>query len=394
MIHVLVIPAWYDIGNPLAGIFFHEYCNAMSCQCKVTLLNFEHHSFSERFKKVAKEDKIKNKKYDFLKTDYYNPFPGKLFGLSAKFQRKMILKQATLLISNYMKQAGKIDVIHIQSVCNNMTPIIGVELSKQFNIPYLITEHYTSFEEAGDVNYLPFSTYKEIKSIVTNASMRIGVSNFASNYCAKCFDIEFRTVYNVISNSFLGTALNNKNIRSSPFNFLCIGDLKKRKGQVYLMKSFAQIINDYKDITLTFIGKGDDEQVLLNLAKELGIEDKVKIYNFLPTEKFIEVMDGANVIVSASEAELFGLTIVEGFFRGKPALATRSGGPEELINERNGLITNYADVSGMAENMKYIYDHYEDYNPQALSDEAMSKFSEKAIAPIMIENYKKVIGKK
>ena len=44
--------------------------------------------------------------------------------------------------------------------------------------------------------------------------------------------------------------------------------------------------------------------------------------------------------------------------------------------------------------MKHMYDHYEDYNPKAISDEAMSKFSEKAIVPIMIENYKKVIGRK
>jgi glycosyltransferase involved in cell wall biosynthesis len=394
MIHVLVIPAWYDIGNPIAGIFFHDYCNAMTSQCKVTLLNFEPHSFSERFKKDSKEDKIKNKKYHFLKMDYYNPFPGKLFGLNAKFQRKMMLKQASSLIDNYMKQAGKIDVIHIQSVCNNMTPIIAVELSKQFNIPYLVTEHYTSFEEAGDDNYVPYSTFNEIKTIVTKASMRIAVSDFASSYCAKCFGVGFETVYNIISNSFLGTNLHTKNKRNSPFSFLCIGDLKKRKGQLYLLQSFAQIVSHCNEITLTLIGKGDDGPALLNLAKELGIEDKVKIYNFLPTEKFIEVMDAANVIVSASEAELFGLTIVEGFFRGKPALATRSGGPEELINATNGLITNYADVNGMAENMKYMYDHYEDYNPKAISDEAMSKFSEKAIVPIMINNYKKVIEKK
>lgn len=394
MIHVLVIPAWFDIGNPLAGIFFHEYCNAMTSQCKVTVLNFEHHSFSERFKKDSKEDKIKNKKYHFLKKDYYNPIPGKLFGLNAKFQRKMMLKQTTSLIENYMKQAGKIDVIHIQSVCNNMTPIIAVELSKQFKIPYLVTEHYTSFKEAGDTNYLPYSTFSEIKSIVNKASMRIAVSDFASSYCAKCFDVSFETVYNIISNSFLGTNLHTKNKRSSPFSFLCIGDLKKRKGQLYLIQSFAQIVSHCQDITLTLIGKGDDEPELLNLIKTLGIEDKIKIYNYLPIEKFIEVMDGANVIVSASESELFGLTIVEGFFRGKPALATLSGGPKELINERNGLITNYADVHGMAENMKHMYDHYEDYNPKAISDEAMSKFSEKAIVPIMIENYKKVIGRK
>ena len=394
MEHVLVIPAWYDIGNPIAGIFFHEYCNAMTSQCKVTVLNFEHHSFSEKFKKVVKEDKIHDKKYHFLKMDYYNPFPGKLFGLNAKFQRKMMLKRATSLIGDYMKQAGKIDVIHIQSVCNNMSPIIAVELSKQFNIPYLVTEHYTSFEEASDDNYVPYSTFNEIKSIVTKASMRIAVSDFASSYCAKCFGVGFETVYNIISNSFLRTNLNTKNKRNSPFSFLCIGDLKKRKGQLYLLQSFAQIVIHCQDITLTLIGKGDDEPELLNLIKTLGIEDKIKIYNYLPIEKFIEVMDGANVIVSASESELFGLTIVEGFFRGKPSLATRSGGPEELINERNGLITNYADVNGMAENMKYMYDHYEDYNPRAISDEAMSKFSEKAIVPIMINNYKKVIGRK
>ena len=392
MIHVLVIPAWYDISNPLAGIFFHEYCNALTSQCKVTLLNCEHHSFSERFKKKEKEDKIKNKKYHFLKMDFYNSLPGTLFGLSAKIQRKMLLLQATALIKDYMKREGKIDVIHIQSVCNNMTPLIAVELSKQFNIPYLITEHYTSFIEAGDSMYLPFSNFNEIKKIIHDASMRIGVSNYASNYCSKCFNVDYKTVYNIISNNFSGLHLNEHNVKTSPFNFLCIGDLKKRKGQIYLIQSFAQIIKECDDITLTFIGKGDDQQLLLNMAVELGIADRVKIYNYLPTDQFIEIMDSANVIVSASEYELFGLTIVEGFFRGKPVLGTRSGGPEELINDSNGLITNYADIIGMAQNMKAIYKNYEKYNPKKISQDAMSKFSGEAIVPMMIEHYKNVIA--
>ena len=63
-----------------------------------------------------------------------------------------------------------------------------------------------------------------------------------------------------------------------------------------------------------------------------------------------------------------------------------------MINDSNGLITNYADITGMAQNMEAIYKNYEKYNPKKISQDAMSKFSGEAIVPMMIEHYKNVIA--
>lgn len=390
MLKVLVIPAWYDTANPLTGVFFHEYCNAMTSYCKVTLLNYEHHSFSKRWSKEKAVDKIADKKYGTLKMDYYNPFPGKWLGLSAAIQRKQILQKAIALVKQYMKQEGKFDVIHIQSVCNNMTPLIAVALSTHFKIPYLVTEHYTSFEEAGDSIYHPFTTYDEIKGIVRNASMRLAVSNYASNYCSNCFAVDFATVYNIISDKFNG-GTGGQNQAKSSFNFLCIGAFKKRKGQEYLIRAFADIVKDCPDGTLTLVGQGPDESRLRALAVELGVEQRLTIMGHLSTQEFISVMKKASVLVSASQYELFGMTIVEAFFLGKPVLATRSGGPEELINSKNGLITDYADVKGMAENMRTVYRNYDRYDPTVIRNEAVNKFSAAVIGPQMLDKYQQVI---
>lgn len=393
MLNVLVIPAWYDISNPLTGIFFHDYCNALTSQSNVTLLNFTNHSFSERFKSSQKEDKILDKKYKFISFDYYNSIPGKWASLSVILQKYWIKRRAISIIADYMKKEGRFDVIHIQSVCNNMTPLIAVALSEYFNIPYIVTEHYTSFMEAGNIFYKPFTTFSEIKTIVKQASMRIAVSNYASNYCANCFDANFITVYNIISNNYLELPIKKSSNSAQRFNYLCIGSFQHRKGQTYLIRAFAEIVDKNKNSSLTLVGSGADEAAIRQLVVELGIEKSVTILDYFPSNELIKIIDEAQVIVSASSYETFGITIVEGFFRGKPALVTRSGGPEELVNETNGLITDFADVTGMAKNMKYIYEHYNEYNPKTIREDASKKFSAKAIVPLMIENYTNVVNK-
>jgi glycosyltransferase involved in cell wall biosynthesis len=379
--HVLVIPAWYDISDPMEGIFFHEYCNALSKEAKVTLLSFKPFSFSQRFKKKNGTDLIPEKKYDLLSVDYYSPFPG----LSFVKQREQMIRLGIKKVKEYFSGKGNPDIIHIQSVCNNITPVLACELAKELKIRYVVTEHYTSFKEAGEMVFRPFTSFNEVSGIVKNASARFGVSEYACTYFKSVFSCDFKVVYNIIPDEFIGQP---EASVSNDFIFLCIGGLQPRKGQTFLLEAFSKVHQELEGARLHFVGEGKDRQRLQHLIKEYGLGEKVFLSGNLNKKDIIRKIDSARVVVSASEKETFGLTLAEAFLRGKPVISAKSGGPEELINPTNGLLCEKNDLNDMVKCLKQMYHDYKNYSADQIRKEAQSKFSEGVIIPLMISNYK------
>ena len=61
-----------------------------------------------------------------------------------------------------------------------------------------------------------------------------------------------------------------------------------------------------------------------------------------------------NVYVCPSRLEGFGLTILEAFAAGKPVVATNVGAIPELLQEKNGMLVEKEDISGMAKAIMYF----------------------------------------
>jgi L-malate glycosyltransferase len=382
--HVLVIPAWYDISDPISGIFFHEYCNALASKVRVTLLSIKFHSFSERFRKKQKMDRVGEKKYELLQIDYYSPLPG----LPPDFLKQRMKNLVNKKISRQNGQA-KWDVLHIQSVCNNITPWISEMISEKYKIPYVITEHYTSFKEAGEAIFNPFTSAKEVQDIVKKASKRFGVSDHACRYYKEIFGCEFETVYNIIPNELVDTPVSAP--PASDFSYTCIGNLQSRKGQTMIIEAFKLLSKEINNIKLTVVGEGADKEKLKDLVKEYGIGNRVAFINNVPKNEILKIIDRSDVIISASENETFGLTLAEALVRGKPVVSTKSGGPEEFVNEKNGILINKGDINALADSMKRMYSDHGKYNSDAIRKEAIEKFSESAIVPLMISKYEEVL---
>ena len=55
-----------------------------------------------------------------------------------------------------------------------------------------------------------------------------------------------------------------------------------------------------------------------------------------------ELMQAMDVFVHASEKEPFGIVVIEAMSLGKPAVATRPGGPEEIVDDGfNGQLVTW-----------------------------------------------------
>lgn len=100
-------------------------------------------------------------------------------------------------------------------------------------------------------------------------------------------------------------------------------------------------------VKLLIVGGGPDLPMLRELARELGVANRVIFTGFQhPVGHFYALMD---IFALASEREAFGLVNAEAMRCGLPLVATRVGGiPDVVVDKETGFLVGPRDVSAMA----------------------------------------------
>lgn len=137
------------------------------------------------------------------------------------------------------------------------------------------------------------------------------------------------------------------------------------KGQTYALESFAIIFKKHPQWKLKFIGgdmglqKNKNYKAdLVKLAKRLQVDGQVEWHDFV--SKISEEYLSASIILNFSDSESFSMTCLEGMFYGRPVVASRSGGPSEIIEQnQSGILVDLHDVSAMANAIDYLICHPE-----------------------------------
>ena len=133
-------------------------------------------------------------------------------------------------------------------------------------------------------------------------------------------------------------------ISKKDFLVVCVGRLQKWKGQDVLLKAAPSILAKYPNTHFVFVGgvlpgmNDGFEQELNNLAWSLGISSKCRFAGFR-SDVSLFLNDADLVVHTSVKPEPFGLVVVEAMAMGKPVLATRAGGPCEIIEDgKNGWL--------------------------------------------------------
>lgn len=114
------------------------------------------------------------------------------------------------------------------------------------------------------------------------------------------------------------------------------GRLDPLKGQAELLRAVATA----PDLHVWFIGEstvneaGDYRTELMNLAKTLGIWDRVRFDP--PTEQLRSAYDALDCFAMCSASETFGMVTLEALARGIAVVGTQSGGTPELLAGQPG----------------------------------------------------------
>jgi glycosyltransferase involved in cell wall biosynthesis len=139
-------------------------------------------------------------------------------------------------------------------------------------------------------------------------------------------------------------------------SFGIVGRIAPWKGQDHVVRAFAQVGEGHElhIIGAPLFGEEAYGASVRALARELGVEDRVKFLGFL-TDVPAALAD-LDVLVHASVIpEPFGQVIVEGMAMGLPVLAADKGGPAEIINSGfDGVLYPAGDIRELARLMRLM----------------------------------------
>ena len=136
--------------------------------------------------------------------------------------------------------------------------------------------------------------------------------------------------------------------------FVCIGNYMHDKGQGDVLEAFHQAYLLNSNIKIDFYG-GDlgrkknrkYKSFLKCRAEDLGISHLASFHDF--SSDVEEIMVNSHVVLSCGYAESFSRVCVEAGWFQRPVIATKCGGPEEIIEHNvTGILVGVGDVESIA----------------------------------------------
>ncbi len=220
----------------------------------------------------------------------------------------------------------------------------------------------------------PLSSAIRLVAALSRRTRMIAVSDAVRrNFCGRLSALQQRVtlILNAIDlDSFTPKGIGREDIRrrlsleTNDFVVGIVGQLTPRKGQLELLKAFAEFLKTNPRGVLLIIGAAifnrDSayEQLLRQTAEELGIASRVKLLG--NRDDVPDVMRALDLLVINSRREPFGLIACEAMACGTPVLATALDGLLEIIDhQKNGWLVTAGDQAELVQAMNLLSENAE-----------------------------------
>jgi glycosyltransferase involved in cell wall biosynthesis len=182
---------------------------------------------------------------------------------------------------------------------------------------------------------------------------------------------------------------------SGPLHVVCVARLIERKGQDHLIEAMKRLKDEGRDVVLTLVGTGDMHAHYQDLARKLGVQDRVRFAGYVPREEINECYEKAHVFALPSFNEGMSLAALEAMAASLPLIVTRTGGTEELLEDgTNGFVFEWGDVERLTDHLRVFLNDRRLVNSMGSASRARAaRFSWDVIAARFLELFNKAIPK-
>lgn len=241
-----------------------------------------------------------------------------------------------LLVAEYEDRAPP-ELIHIQSR-KMLRP--GMRLASLWKVPCLLTIHdYLGEREQFRIH--PEICRKVIAvsdSVRNDLLARTGLNPDLVQVIRSGVDLDERTLEDGIlppeRPPVIGTA----------------GALDRIKGVHYFLGAAQKVLQEFPGTQFLVSGSGPEEDRLRELSRSLGIDKQV---TFVPSlNDFSAAIQAMDIFCLPSLKQGLGSIMLEAMARGRPVIATRTGGVYSVVEDQvNGLIVPPGDIESLSQHI-------------------------------------------
>ena len=262
---------------------------------------------------------------------------------------------------------NKFDVVHIQEP--GLIGILTLMEARRHKIPVLGALHFIPEQ----IDRVLWGSFERILTPIINIYIRfiynkydaiMTPSHFFAGYLK---GVGVKTPIDVISN---GTdvkkyhpaprdyAIRKKlGIRENDFVFFFIGRLDRDKNVETLVRAMPYTDPEVK---LLIVGKGTEKNFLKNLAKLLGVSEKIFWVDYITDTEMPNYYQAVNAFSIMSPYEGQSIVTLQAAASGLPIIAAKAGAlPELCFNEENGFLVDTYNIRTLAEKMNELAHHEE-----------------------------------
>lgn len=378
--HVLFVTSYYPSREaPITGIFFHDQARALhKAGHKVGVLVTPRLNVSLAH---YRRSGLAHLEATTLESDYFTEFP--VYRMHwGWFPRPLPPVVVALLgaaggraFARYVREQGLPDVIHGHNIFYGGS--LAAQLSAKSGVPAVITEYSSSYLE-GLIVFpgQPAIIRRALRASKANMVCGSALIPYLQAYVP---EQQFETLGCIVDTDFFAPAPEPPPAQSpgQPFRFLVIAQLKERRKRFdLLLQAFARAFAGRGDVILQIRGHGPLRPELDKQIAELGLGAQVQFLPIMTKDELRDLIRSANSLVSSSDIETFGVSVAESIACGRPVVSTISGGPEDFVTERSGLLVPAGSADAFSAALAQMVSGYGRYQPDEVRRDVSERYSE------------------
>ena len=182
------------------------------------------------------------------------------------------------------------------------------------------------------------------------------------------------------------------NINSDTKILLNVSRLLDRKGQLDLLKSYAEVVKKHPDTILLFAGEGAFRATLEKAIDDLQLKEKVVLLgnvDYIPL-----LLKMADVFIFPSHYEGLPGALLEAMFVQKIIICSDIGENKECVSETEAIFFKTHDIEDLTLKITMVLNNVKEYEPMAINAKkaALSKFELAKIISQYNEAYQNLLG--
>ncbi len=295
-------------------------------------------------------------------------------------------------LGDRLHRRHKFDLIHAHFIYPD--GVIAARLGRRYGIPVVSTEQAAWRPWLDDYRAVSRQVFRALPAI----DLLLPVSRWLQRNIAEVVGDGAKTevVYNVLDESTFSAPAPGE--QRDPDQILFVGLVRRVKGLDILVRAFARLAARRPALRLLALGAAfyrgyqRDHQEVRRLVEELGVGPRVRFAGEATPAEVAAAMRRSALLVVPSRRETFSAVTVEALASGTPVVATRCGGPEEILTHETGRLVPIDDPEALAAAIEDVLETRHRFDPAALRSYALSRFGRQEAASHLAEIYARVLS--